>query len=317
MAEADALQQQLLAAQNSDGGWGYGTGSSWTEPTALALLALEAAGPAMRWRGSEVKTSAEWMVHGAPTVNTAQWAACQCATEWLVRSQRNDGGWAPQPAVDQSTWVSSIAALALPANGSTLPPHCRGISWVVRQVQPGEAPMERFLARLQGNRAGFRPPGGSSWFPGTAAWIAPTAMATLALLNETRKNKHPALCRYVADNQQFILSRRCRDGGWNHGGGKYRSENANSYPEMTGMALLALQGVNPRELLLPLARATDFVQSPSSLEALSWLQLGLLAHGRDYRALKTELPCRTIRDLSLRLLALAGNGSDNKLLASS
>lgn len=84
---------------------------------------------------------------------------------------------------------------------------------------------------------------------------------------------------------------------------------------MTGMALLALRGADRSALLFPLQRACEFVQSPGSSEALSWLQLGLLAHGRDYRALKTELPCRTVRDLSLRLLALAGKSNTNKLLA--
>ncbi len=81
------------------------------------------------------------------------------------------------------------------------------------------------------------------------------------------------------------------------------------------MALLALRGADRSALLFPLQRACEFVQSPASSEALSWLQLGLLAHGRDYLAVKTELPCRTVRDLSLRLLALAGKSNTNKLLA--
>jgi hypothetical protein len=288
MAEADTLQLQLLGAQNSDGGWGYQNGSSWTEPTALALLALGAtAGPG---------------------------AARLAAHTWLLGSQKPDGGWAPQPSVNQSTWVTSLATLALAGTDSTREQHRRGVSWLLKQILPQEPPVPRFIARLQGIHPDPRPAGGSPWFPGTAAWIGPTAMSILALSNQAAANHDHQLRACVSESQQFILSRRCGDGGWNHGGAKYQSQNASSYPEMTGMALLALRGADPAELRFPIERAVDFVRSPTSSEALSWLQLGLLAHGRDCRSAKAELPCRTTRDISLRLLAIAGASSANKLV---
>ena len=81
-AEEKLLQQKLLAYQNADGGWGYGKGSSWTEPTALALLALP------------IRSEAR-----------AQ------ASSWLRKMQNPDGGWPPQPSVAESTWVTSLAVL--------------------------------------------------------------------------------------------------------------------------------------------------------------------------------------------------------------
>lgn len=287
MAGADSLQHQLLKAQNSDGGWGYQNGTSWTEPTALALLAL--------------------------TATNGPLEAVTAAQKWLLLSQKPDGGWAPQPSIDQSTWVTSLATLAL-SGPDFVRSHRHGISWLVRQILPADNPAARFLNSLRGATPDPRPAGGSPWFPGTAAWIAPTAMSVLALSDAAARNHDHQLSSYVAEGQQFILSRRCGDGGWNHGGAKYRSQNASAYPEMTGMALLALKGADPSELLFPLRRAADFVHSPTSSEALSWLQLGLLAHGRDYRGEKAELPCRTVRDSSLRILALAGNSATNKLL---
>ncbi len=288
MAEANTLQQQLLGAQNSDGGWGYQKGSSWTEPTALALLAL--------------------------TANEGPDAVCAPARIWLARSQKPDGGWAPQPAVDQSTWVTSLATLALAGGADALQQHRRGICWLIRHILPADNPIGRFISRLQGAPEDPRPAGGSPWFPSTAAWVGPTTMSLLALSDQITRNGDNQLRSYVSEAQEFILSRRCSDGGWNHGGSRYRSQNASSYPEMTGMALLALRGADPSALLFPLQRACEFVHSPASSEALSWLQLGLWAHGRDYLALKTQLPCRTIRDISLRLLALAGKSKTNKLL---
>lgn len=286
MAEAERLQQWLLAAQNSDGGWGYQKGSSWTEPTALALLALTATGSIQ--------------------------APCAAAEGWLLGSQKPDGGWAPQPSIDQSTWVTSLATLAIDPE-HFIEPHRRGLSWLIRQMLPADDPITRFVARFQGTAADFRPFGGSPWFPGTAAWIGPTAMCLLALSEQSARTREN-LKSYVSAAQQFILSRRCDDGGWNHGGAKYRSQNASSYPEMTGMALLALRDADPSELLFPIERAIAFLRKPTSSEALSWLQLGLLAHGHDYCGIKADLPCRNVREVSLRLLALAGRSIDNKFL---
>lgn len=288
MAEADTLQQQLLQAQNADGGWAYQKGTSWTEPTALALLALTAS-------------------EGPVPARTS-------ALAWLKNTQRPDGGWGPQPAVNQSTAASSFGTLALAGSESAVEQHRRGIAWLVSQILPADGSVGKFVGRVRDRAIDPRPCGGSPWFPGTAAWISPTASSIFALSNEVARSGDAELRAYVLQAEQFILSRRCLDGGWNHGGAKDRSETASSYPEMTGMALLALRGADRSKLLFPLERATSFLDSPTSSEALSWLQLGLLAHGRDHRGVATELPCHTIRDVSLRLLALTGTSKSNRLL---
>jgi prenyltransferase beta subunit len=288
-AQAGQLQRQISQAQNSDGGWGYHPGSSWTEPTALAVLALQASG------------------------NFDDSYARGCL--WLRQRQRPDGGWAPSPALHTSTAVSSWAILALSqTEGAQL--HIRhGVDWILRQVNPEPSALQQTICRI----FGVTPPkaaGGSPWFPGTAAWIAPTVASILAL-SEASLLSSPAMRTSISESvrraQQYILSRKCRDGGWNHGGSPYRSEDAESYPEMTGMALVGLRGVARQELERPLQRAEAYLAAPQCAEALSWLQLGLMSHQRPAAAPDRPIACRTFRDVCLRLLALAGPVPSNKL----
>lgn len=277
MPEADELLQGLLKAQNADGGWSYRNGSSWTEPTALALLVLR-------------------------YYNCATAAARACT--WLRQHQRSDGGWPPHPTVEVSTWVSSLALLALPHDALAPDRRLRAVDWIIHQIKLEPGPALRFvlgIARLRQQQ----PAGGSSWFPGTAAWIGPTALSAISLSAAARSDDDPRLLPAVQRAKQYLLATRCEDHGWNHGGSKFRSQNAASYPEMTGLALLALDGVPASELNRSLERAEAFLAAPGSSEALSWLQLGLLRHGRNASEAVTGFPSRTTRDVSLRLLALA------------
>ncbi len=287
-AEADQLQLRLLNAQNADGGWAYQQGTSWTEPSALALLAL------------------------AAQRNTG--AAYKSGRSWLLQTQKPDGGWGPSPHIDTSTCMTSGAVLALSYPDLQTPGLTRGIRWILSQ-ENGETPaFERLALRFLGATPP-KAPGGSPWFPGTAAWVAPTAMSVLALTRAARAvpsntPDYEQLKSAVRRAQKYLLSRACRDGGWNHGGSSFRSEDAESYPEMTGIALLALQDVPHTELARPLARAEAFLSSAQPAEALSWLQLALLRHGRTIPALHGPVVCRNNRDICLRLLALSGSSHD-------
>lgn len=287
-AERKDLLRRLLLAQNADGGWGFHTRQSWTEPTALALLALQAAG---------YKDSAS-----------------ERAIAWLLRQRRPDGGWAPTPSVEASTWVTSIAFLSIQEHlspeqwsssllwvkGATIHPlgHAEAAVFKVFGLQPAKLP------------------GGVPWFPGTAGWVIPTALNLICLSFALHQSPDSDLKNLIIESRRFLLSRRCLDGGWNHGGSSFRSENARSYPETTALALLALGGSDPNELRRVIELGRQFASEPGSAEGAAWLKLALTKHDLpDCAAAISPQHCRDARDLALCVLSLNPGSDRNRLMA--
>lgn len=251
--------QALLARQNVDGGWSYRNGSSWTEPTCYALLALA--------------------VEGLGRSDAAQRGA-----GWLARRQRADGGWAPGDAVEQSTWVTALVLL-LPVEITRLPAENldrnRASAWLLAQTGRESGFVHRLRMRLLGERVfdslAFD---GWPWYPGAAAWVTPTALSILALEKLYRLKSDESTRQRAAQGRAFLLARRCRDGGWNHGSTKALGYDSDSYPETTGLALLALHSSTDAAMSGGVAAAERHLAACKSSQAASWLTLALLARGR-------------------------------------
>jgi len=271
----------LRAAQNRDGGWGYEGGSSWTEPTAFSLLALAAA-----------NDSSDTIRRGV---------------RWLQSRQRPDGGWPPHSSVDQSTWVTALAAMVLIAYRKPA-----GLDRAARWLDKQTGEESTLVASIRRLLLGVRLEVGEGtegwpWFPGTAAWVMPTALTILALEQVARFSGGGAWQERIRTGRQFLLARMCRDGGWNHGGSKALGYEAGSYPETTGAALLALRGMQSPQIARALARAEEHSGKCRSAQGLSWLCLGLRAHVKE--PLETK-DCRFERrnSLDLALTSLAEQG---------
>jgi hypothetical protein len=276
----------LAGKQNRDGGWPYLRGSSWTEPTAYAVLALLAAGqtePAMR------------------------------GLKWILSIQRPDGGWPPQAGVDRSTWVTALVAL-LPPEYLGARAHAGAIAWLLETTGRESTTTYRLREWLLGNP---RPPEqefpGWPWIPDAAAWVSPTSLAVLALDKEYRRRPSPAIRDRIDSGRRFLLARMCHEGGWNYGSAGALGYESRPYPETTGMALAALRGVRSPATELGLKLAQRFLGECRSADALNWLRLGLLAHGRLPAGYchPLEIADRTLPDTSLGLLvAEAAKGRD-------
>jgi len=254
------------STQNADGGWAYSRGCSWTEPTALVLLAQTATGIDPQSFASGVK--------------------------FLHSLEGPDGGWRPQPGVAESTWVTALVGL-LPAGVAGVPQHRRAVDWLRGQTGRESGWRYRFSQWMSGDKEEF--PEGWPWFPGAAAWVIPTSLAVLVFENELRTRPDSELSDRVAKGKRFLMTRMCADGGWNHGSNKALGRDGDSYPETTGIALLALRGT---KFDRSIAAAKRHLAECRSAEGIAWLRMGLAAHGENVAA-PLNPPRRTIMDAAL------------------
>lgn len=282
------LMLSLLACQNPDGGYPYVKGGpSWTEPTAYAVLALagetRAVGPVAR------------------------------ALAWLRGMQMSDGGWPPQVAVRQSTWVTAVVVLAGPTVVGAQA-YRRGIGWILRQTGQDTNLWMRARQWLTGDAAGpdFA---GWPWFPGTSAWVTPTALSMLALRQALRLEEASAIRARLESGASFLLAHAARDGGWNYGAPRALGYDARSYAETTGVALLALAGRDSPGIRKACRSARQQLATLQPSEGDSWLRLGLLAHGQLGEDGGIPAPAaRTTQNAALALLASAARRGRNPLL---
>jgi hypothetical protein len=212
--------------------------------------------------------------------------------------------WPPQTGVDESTWVTALVALLPPEQlGSAA--HGRGINWLVNTGGVESSAGYRLRQWLLG---GSQPADqefpGWPWIPGAAAWVGPTSLAILALDKEMVRRPSAAMGRRVEQGRKFLLRRMCEGGGWNHGSARALGYESLPYPETTGMALAALRGVRCRETESALRVAVRFLGDCHSADALNWLRIGLMAHGRlpEGYCPQSQPACRTLPEASLNLL---------------
>jgi Prenyltransferase and squalene oxidase repeat len=262
--------------QNGDGGWAYNKGCSWTEPTAFVLLARP--------------------------VTKLDSRSFNAGLKFLLSMQREDGGWRPQPDVAESTWVTSVVSL-LPQEAIGAKRLDRAIDWLEGQTGRESSWSYRFQQWRAGSNE--KHPDGWPWFPGAAAWVIPTSLGILAFERELTRRDSPRLRARVDAGREYLFSRMCADGGWNHGSNNALGRDGDSYPETTGIALLALhRAAGSAGIERAKAAARRHLETCRTVEGLAWLRMGLKAHGENV-PLKPGPEPRTTIDAALAALASA------------
>jgi hypothetical protein len=263
--------------QNRDGGWAYNKGCSWTEPTVLVLLA-----------------------QSVTQVDDQSFAA---GLRFLRSTEREDGGWSPQPDVAESTWVTALAAL-LPEEAIGAQRLKRALTWLEGQTGRESSWSYRLRQMIAGNKEKY--PEGWPWFPGAAAWVIPTPLGVLAFERALSQGRSRKMGERVDAGRQFLFARMCADGGWNHGSNRALGRDGDSYPETTGIALAALHRA-PKSAQIERAKAAArrHLATCRTAEGIAWLRMGLAAHGEMVHSTSIPAP-RTNMDAALMAIAAAG-----------
>jgi hypothetical protein len=284
----------LSSAQDASGGWGWLAGQpANTECSALAVMALHA------HRGSAAVDQ----------------HAVRRGLGWLQSRQRPDGSWPLSDQVPGSSWMSSLAVLALAHTNAADERAVRGAMWLLGQRSREQPWLHRVWQRF------FPEPRiidqdhdlvGWPWTADTSAWVEPTAWSLLALKQLAAYLPSRLVAERIRDGELLLADRMCAGGGWNYGNRRVLGEDLSPYPDTTALALIALHDSRDDTLTgTGLRRLQDLLHEQRSTLALALSCLCLRLYTHDPAQLRTELSQRLrsdrvpdTRSLALALLAL-------------
>ena len=288
-------EEQLVASQNRDGGWGaqHGRASS-TEITALATLALGRL---------DTPASRASATHGL---------------RWLAARQHDDGGWPVSARVDDSSWATALAVLTLDVLGREPARAVRGARWLLRRTPRTLGVAISLLHRFAPSTLAVRlnpDLKGWAWTADAASFVEPTCYALLALKRVRRHLPGAAVAERIDEAERMVYDRMCRDGGWNYGNSTVLEAELWPYADVTALALLALADHRLREPNQRSLRALrGMLQHVDSGLSVAWATLCFAAYGEDvapWRGRLVERYARTAflgetKAVALALLALSG-----------
>jgi hypothetical protein len=220
----------------------------------------------------------------------------------LLDARLTNGLWAAFAGGGENFWVTAMALntlLILHAPGSTLK---RTVQALLR-VRPLERSwLASMKFRLVDRNVAFNPQKyGWPWIPKTVSWVAPTAMAMIALQRAKKQLRitWSDLDRRLRLGTEMLLDRACPQGGWNAGNGLAYGVALLPHIETTALALAALRS----QYHLPIVRASfDWLLSRLDCQSAYSLALAILA-GAAYRNLRPDV-APALDSARLRLASL-------------
>jgi hypothetical protein len=295
----DAAIDLILSAQNEDGGWGSSKAKrSNTDSTSFALMALK---------------SLERNIYHPQVM---------AGLKWLLRHQKGDGSFSLSDTINQSSWTSPIAAVALLSFPDQKEPVLRAAKWILTQEGRKPGWVTSLLLRLSLiEKATELDPhlSGWSWTAGAFSWVEPTSYSLMLLKKVKGSLSTTNFKERIRQGEMLIYDRMCENGGWNYGNSRVLGEPLWPYPDVTAIALIALQDRAASEANQRSLHALERMMSETfSGIALGWGTLCLTIYNRDITEWKRGLvrtfeKTRFLGETKAMALALLASGNGTNL----
>ena len=292
----DQAVKFLKQGQNSDGGWGAIAGKqSNTESTALGLLAL---------RSLE---------------ESRENSAVRKAEQWLMNSQNSDGSWVYGAGAKTPSWSTALAVIALSDSTVGVERLVKAGNWILAQEGSKPGILAKLILALSFQKKAVHLNDdliGWSWTAGSFSWVEPTSYCLLALKKMKARLSAEAVKERVDQAELMIYDRMCEGGGWNYGNAAVYGDPLWPYPDITALALIALQDHRERnENQVSLKVLAKTVETTDSGLALGWSSICLSLYGHDNSELRERLEQKFVKTkflgetkpIALSILA-AGDG---------
>ena len=252
--------QALIERQLPEGGWPFAANTKQmaVEPTALACLAL-------------------------PT-NFAR--ESDAAIRSLLSAQNANGSWPSFLGDDEEgSGYTGLVIFALNQRSEQTRAVSRAVHWLLHARGRESHWLWKWKFRTTDRRVRFDPDKfGWPWMPETVSWVVPTAYSLLALRHVDGTPQQDQGQFRIRKGVEMLCDRACPGGGWNAGNGVVYGCPLAPHPDATAIALLALLGEVPNDLVTTsldwLEHRAETLFAPWSL---AWTVLALHAFGRPAR----------------------------------
>lgn len=269
-----AAAKLLINAQRPDGGWGaLPDKSSNTECTSLSVLALDT------------------------LKNDHSIGNIKGGLDWLIQRQHENGSWPLSDSSTDASWTTALAIIALSRFLRYQEQMVRAARWLLNQEGRTPGLLARVISALSSRRTTVvdLDPGliGWSWVPRTFSWVEPTSYALIALKKVRSSLPGTNIEERLHQGELMIYDRMCAGGGWNYGNSKVFGETLWPYPDVTAVALIALQDRRATQGNQESLRALrKMMQETDSGLALSWGSICLSVYGQDTLEWKRQIERR-------------------------